>query len=116
LLARTARPDIFTRCLFRIVCLFSGREYREYWREYRRTLPEITRDFDRMIAAIDSMTPEERAKPELIGVNREYRIAQGSGARPREVRQLLEMYFASNQALRNWHNERERNRSTPPRT
>ncbi len=41
---------------------------------------------------IQSMTPEEREKPELINASRIKRIAKGSGRPESEVRELLEQY------------------------
>lgn len=41
---------------------------------------------------LDSMTPEERRKPELLDKPRVERIAKGSGTRPEEVRELLKHF------------------------
>lgn len=43
---------------------------------------------------IQSMTREERRKPEMIKSNRKLRIAKGSGTTPKEVNQVLESYQA----------------------
>jgi signal recognition particle subunit SRP54 len=43
----------------------------------------------RRIGIIDSMTPQERAKPELIKASRKRRIAAGSGVPVQEVNRLL---------------------------
>lgn len=107
LLESTARPSLLMRFFFWLVCFTSGREYRKIWREQQRAMPEIRRDCYRKLAIIDSMTPEERARPELISVGREYRIAQGSGTQSYEVRHLLDMYTANSQMLREW-NKRHR--------
>jgi signal recognition particle subunit SRP54 len=46
----------------------------------------------RMDAMISSMTPKERAKPELINAKRKIRVANGSGATVQEVNKLLKMH------------------------
>jgi len=43
-------------------------------------------------AIIQSMTREERAKPQIIGANRKIRIAKGSGTRVQDVNQLLKQF------------------------
>ena len=43
-------------------------------------------------AIIQSMTPEERRKPQIIGANRKIRIAKGSGTRVQDVNQLLKQF------------------------
>lgn len=43
-------------------------------------------------AIIQSMTPEERAKPEIINGSRKRRIAAGSGVRVQEVNRLLKQF------------------------
>jgi len=47
------------------------------------------RELGRVEALIQSMTPGERAKPEIIGKSRMSRIARGSGRRSKDVRELL---------------------------
>ncbi|HXV36607.1 MAG TPA: signal recognition particle protein [Myxococcota bacterium] len=47
------------------------------------------RELNRVEAVIQSMTPAERARPELIDKSRATRIARGSGRRSKEVRELL---------------------------
>ena len=46
----------------------------------------------RMEAIILSMTPKERAKPELIAAKRKIRIANGAGTTVQEVNKLLKMH------------------------
>jgi len=46
----------------------------------------------RMCGIIDSMTPLERAKPELIKANRKRRIAAGAGVQVQEVNRMLTQY------------------------
>jgi signal recognition particle subunit SRP54 len=43
-------------------------------------------------AIIQSMTKEERQRPELIGGNRRKRISRGSGTSPQDVNQLLNQF------------------------
>jgi len=50
------------------------------------------RQVDRVEAIIRSMTPQERAKPELIDGSRRGRIAAGSGTKPNEVSQLVNQF------------------------
>ena len=46
----------------------------------------------RMDAMITSMTPKERAKPELINAKRKIRVAKGSGTTVQDVNKLLKMH------------------------
>jgi len=46
----------------------------------------------RMDAMVGSMTPKERAKPELINAKRKIRIAKGSGTSVQDVNKLLKMH------------------------
>ncbi len=50
------------------------------------------RAIDRMEAIILSMTPKERAKPDIINASRRKRIAMGSGNSVEEVNKLLRQY------------------------
>ncbi|MGE0801139.1 MAG: signal recognition particle protein [Lautropia sp.] len=50
------------------------------------------RDIRRMQGIIHSMTPAERAKPELIKANRKRRIATGAGVPVQEVNRLLNQF------------------------
>ncbi|HEV2213114.1 MAG TPA: signal recognition particle protein [Gammaproteobacteria bacterium] len=50
------------------------------------------KELKRQIAIIDSMTPGERAKPDLIKGSRRRRIAAGSGTQVQEVNRLLKQY------------------------
>jgi signal recognition particle subunit SRP54 len=47
--------------------------------------PAHTRQMKRMVAIIDSMTPLERRKPEVINGSRKRRVAQGSGTQIQDV-------------------------------
>src|SRR5919198_6332110 len=48
--------------------------------------------FKRIEAIIQSMTMEERRRPEIIGGSRKKRIARGSGTSPAEINQLLKQF------------------------
>lgn len=51
-------------------------------------------------AIIQSMTPEERRKPDIIGGSRRRRIAQGSGTRVQDVNRLLKQFNQTKQMLK----------------
>ncbi len=48
--------------------------------------------FVRLEAMIDSMTPKERTRPELLNAKRKIRVANGSGTTVQEVNKLLKMH------------------------
>jgi signal recognition particle subunit SRP54 len=50
------------------------------------------RDLKRVEAIIQSMTPEERRNPKIIGGSRKRRIATGSGSQPQDVNRLLKQF------------------------
>jgi len=50
------------------------------------------RELVRMVAIINSMTPEERRRPEIIKGSRKRRIAQGSGTQVQEVNRMLKQF------------------------
>ncbi len=50
------------------------------------------RQFDRLKAVIQSMTPQEREKPEIINPSRKRRIAQGCGQQVEDVNRLLSQH------------------------
>jgi signal recognition particle subunit SRP54 len=54
----------------------------------------------RMCGIIDSMTPAERAKPELIKANRKRRIAAGAGVQVQEVNRMLAQYDQMNTMMK----------------
>lgn len=54
-----------------------------------RGAPADDRAINRTIGIIDSMTPQERAKPDLIKASRKRRIAAGAGVSVQEVNRLL---------------------------
>ena len=64
-------------------------------------MPDVDIDeteLTRTVAIIDSMTPAERVKPEIIKGSRRKRIAAGSGTRVQDVNRLLKQ-FAQTQKL-----------------
>ncbi len=54
----------------------------------------------RMEAVIDSMTPKERTKPELLAAKRKIRIANGSGTTVQEVNKLIKMHQEMSSAMK----------------
>ena len=48
--------------------------------------------FDRQIAIINSMTPKERANPDLLNAKRRIRIANGSGTKVEDVNKLMKQH------------------------
>ena len=54
----------------------------------------------RMDAIIGSMTPKERAKPELLQAKRKIRIANGAGTTVQEVNKLLKMHQEMSTAMK----------------
>ena len=50
------------------------------------------RDVGRMEGIINSMTPQERSKPELIKAKRKQRIAKGAGVQVQEVNRMLRQF------------------------
>jgi signal recognition particle subunit SRP54 len=50
------------------------------------------KNIQRMQGIIDSMTPAERAKPELLKASRKRRIAQGAGVQVQEVNRMLTQF------------------------
>lgn len=58
------------------------------------------KQLDRVEAMINSMTREERAKPDLINNPRKRRIAQGSGSDQGEVGQLVKQFGTINKLSR----------------
>ncbi len=54
--------------------------------------PAQLKQMKRMVAIIDSMTPLERRKPEVINGSRKRRVAQGSGTQIQDVNRLLKQH------------------------
>ena len=60
------------------------------------------RQIDRTRAIIQSMTPEERRKPDLIGASRKRRIAAGCGQSVEDVNRLLKQFDAVNKMMKSF--------------
>src|SRR5436305_5189298 len=58
------------------------------------------RDLDRLQAIITSMTPEERAHPEILNGSRRRRIARGSGTTVPAVNQLVKQFGQMQKVMR----------------
>jgi signal recognition particle subunit SRP54 len=54
----------------------------------------------RMEAIINSMTPKERTKPELLAAKRKIRIAKGSGTTVQDVNKLIKMHQEMSGAMK----------------
>jgi signal recognition particle subunit SRP54 len=54
----------------------------------------------RMDAIIGSMTPKERAKPELLNAKRKIRVAKGSGTQVQDVNKLIKMHQEMSKAMK----------------
>ncbi len=60
-------------------------------REMRKAEIDDSR-INRITGMIHSMTPQERAQPDIINASRRQRIALGSGCRPAEVKALIDQF------------------------
>ncbi len=60
-------------------------------------------------AIIQSMTPEERLRPEIIKASRRQRIAKGSGTSVQQVNQLLKQFEQSKEMMKQFKNGKLRN-------
>lgn len=54
--------------------------------------PQLERELVKVRAIIQSMTPEERRNPHIIGASRKRRIARGSGTTVQDVNRLLSQF------------------------
>ena len=61
----------------------------------------------RMEAIIKSMTPYERAKPEVLGASRKKRIAAGSGTTVEEVNKLLRQFEQTRKLMKQFSNPKQ---------
>jgi signal recognition particle subunit SRP54 len=59
-----------------------------------------TKAVGRMEAIIKSMTPAERAKPDLLNASRKRRVAKGSGTSVQEVNRLLNQFESTRQMMK----------------
>jgi signal recognition particle subunit SRP54 len=70
------------------------------------SLPQAVKDqandkqVKRLIAIIDSMTPQERRFPNIIKGSRKRRIATGSGTQIQEVNKLLKQFTQAQKMMR----------------
>jgi signal recognition particle subunit SRP54 len=58
------------------------------------------RDLKRVEAIIQSMTPEERRTPKIIGGSRKRRIASGSGTSPQDVNRVLKQFAEAQKMMK----------------
>jgi signal recognition particle subunit SRP54 len=58
------------------------------------------RDLKRVEAIIQSMTPDERRDPKIIGGGRKRRIASGSGTMPQDVNRLLKQHAEAQKMMK----------------
>ncbi len=58
------------------------------------------RDLKRVEAVIQSMTPEERRTPKIIGGSRKRRIASGSGTSPQDVNRVLKQFTEAQKMMK----------------
>ena len=73
------------------------------------------KQFDRMQAIILSMTPRERAKPDIMNPSRKRRIAAGSGQRVEDVNRLLKQYDQMKQMMKQMKGKKgKRGMGMPP--
>ena len=61
-------------------------------------------------AIIKSMTPKERAKPEILNASRKKRIAAGSGTKVEEVNRLLKQFEQTRQLMKQFSNPKQLSR------
>ncbi len=64
--------------------------------------------FDRTQAIILSMTPEERAKPEILNASRKRRIAAGCGMKVEDVNRLLTQYKQMQKMFKQMNSKKSR--------
>ena len=62
------------------------------------------KEFRTMEAIIQSMTPEERKKPDLLNASRRKRIAAGSGVTVSKVNQLIKKYEDTKKLMKQLNN------------
>lgn len=68
-------------------------------RQMKEGVPD-EKEFRRIVAIIDSMTPEERADAKIINGSRRKRIAMGSGTTVQEVNRLLRNFQQAEEMIR----------------
>ena len=60
------------------------------------------KEFVKLEAMINSMTPKERDHPQIINSNRKKRIAKGSGTDIRDVNRLLKQFEQTRKLMKKW--------------
>lgn len=71
------------------------------------------RQFARVEAIILSMTPAERAKPEILAASRKRRIAAGCGMKVEDVNRLLKQYDSMRQMMKQLKNAGKKGKRMP---
>ena len=66
------------------------------------------KQFDRLQAIIQSMTPQEREKPDIINGSRKKRIAAGCGQQVEDVNRLLAQYRQMQKMFKQMNNKQSR--------
>jgi signal recognition particle subunit SRP54 len=61
---------------------------------------EVNRQLKVFEAIINSMTPTERSKPQVLNANRRKRIAGGSGTTVQDVNQLIKQFQGAQQMMK----------------
>lgn len=69
------------------------------------------KDLDRIEAIINSMTPEERLRPQIIDGSRRKRIAKGSGTNVQAVNRLLKQFQEMKKMMKNMSKMQKRMKS-----
>lgn len=67
----------------------------------------------RIEAIIYSMTPEERAKPELLNYSRKQRVAAGSGTKIQDVNRLLKQFEQTQKLMKQFSSSQKGRRGRP---
>ena len=68
------------------------------------------KQFARVEAIILSMTPAERAKPDILAASRKRRIAAGCGMKVEDVNRLLKQYESMRQMMKQFKNAGKKGR------
>ncbi len=63
---------------------------------------DVERELKKVEAIINSMTPEERRRPEILNASRRRRIARGSGTTVQDVNRLMKQYRQMKRLMKHW--------------
>ncbi len=74
---------------------------------------EEEREFRKMEAILDSMTPQERRDPSILNASRKRRIARGSGTTVQDVNRLLKQFEEAKRMMRELERMGRRGRRLP---